>query len=271
MTVDGTSVEAAFAELRDAVVDLVNRGRQPLIQGVKPALQRRTGRAFDERALGFHSFREFVEAAAAEGFVSIRRTQHGPRIEPPTRLLASPTGRPRIRPDLWAAFTGWSGGRRWVWDPARTRAISAAPGDDIPGGIEITPSDAATHVQWAREFLGDNSDAKSAEGLLLVLNNSDAPYEQFSRLIRADSRLDGEWRGFRRRKVVDAIKKWAEENQVSVDPFGPADLPEPARPEPVEDQLEPLRTLAREAIEHMSASELHDLRLPLGAVAHLLR
>jgi len=87
-TTDQIELDAAFALLREIVGEQHRRGRRCFSAGLKPAMQKRVPGFFEGR-LGFTSFREFLEAAAARR-VGPGRAETGP-------VLLQKNARPRTR------------------------------------------------------------------------------------------------------------------------------------------------------------------------------
>jgi hypothetical protein len=278
MTEHDPRVRAAFDVLRDVVADLQLRDRKTLIQGVKPRLQVETGGKFDEQELGFESFGAFVQAAAAAGVIHVARVRHGFALSLPgsTPDAAQTQTRPRINHNLWRAFTDWSHDRRYAWDPNR-RVVVTFPVDEeneenatlIPENlVPIPPASGEEQLEWVREFLEAQKGSRVADALLSMLDGDDA-FEQFSLLVRSEPRLDGEWRGQRRSRVADAIRSWAQEQDVQIDPYMEDEIvavPVLSSVPSSEDPVERLRSAVKYAIDKMSAAELRELRLPLGSL-----
>lgn len=281
---DKPELQTAFEELNAVVTDLVARGRQPLLQGVKPALQVRTNRAFDERALGFATFLDFVRAAEQAGFVSTQPVPGGRRIDPRSPTATTPTPKPQIRRDLWAAFTDWSGRRGYAWDV--DREFVETPRDDESetpiGGrsgsrlVPIMPISEATNLSWAREFIEKQPADPFAQVVRTVLEAPDATFVRFALVARADSEFVGAWRAFRVGRIADAIRTWAARHALDVDPYSPVEsTPSLVDIRPVETELphgssrestDHLRTAIKRAIDKMSPAELRELRLPVGSL-----
>lgn len=264
--------DAAFTVLRESVDDLVRRERKPRIQGVKPTMQVRTGGRFDEHALGFPTFAAFVDAAVAAGVIAQRRDPGGRLLMPIGTSLTVSTGRPSIRQDLWKAFTDWSG-RTYVWD-RDTRSAHEKPANDDGTAAErfvpIPSASEAEHLDWARQFVERNAGDRTADALLVVLSGEDARFEQFSTLIHSNPRLEGEWKGERRRRVADAIRAWAEDAVLGIDPYATVETSlSTSDVQPMSDSSDPevrLRAAVRQAVDRMSVSELRELRLPLWSL-----
>jgi hypothetical protein len=265
--------DAAFAVLHETVDDLVRRERKPRIQGVKPGMQFRTGGRFDEHALGFPTFAAFVEAAVAAGVITQRREPGGRLLMPVGTSLAISTERPSIRQDLWKAFTDWSG-RMYVWDrDARIAHEKTTTDDEGTADDRFVPIPSASEAEqlgWARQFVESNTGDRTADALATVLASGDARFEQFSTLIHSNPRLEGEWKGERRRRVAEAIRGWAEDAGLDVDPYAAVDTAVLAsdvrRASDAADVEVRLRAAVRQAVDRMSLSELRELRLPLWSL-----
>lgn len=276
-------LQLAFEHLNAVVTDLVVRGRQPLLQGVKPALQARTNRAFDERALGFATFLDFVRAAEKAGFVSMRMEAGGRRIDPCSPASTAPTSKPQIRRDLWAAFTDWSGHRRYAWDADREfvetlqdhgseKSVEAHQSSRL---IPIQSISEATNLGWIREFIEKRPDDPFGQVVQTVLDAPDATFVRFALVARADPNFIGAWRAFRVGRIAEAIRTWAARHALEIDPYSPIESISPLGVTPIEHEpvrevargsVENLRTAIKCAIDKMSLAELRELRLPVGSL-----
>lgn len=267
--------ESAFGALRNVVSDLKTRERKTLIQGVKPALQLASGGEFNEQALGFRTFREFVDAAESAGYVSKTRTMSGLSIEPGPGDLPSRSRLPRVRPDLWRAVLDWSAHKTHWWDPQRRHVVDLDSTAAVPADlVRLEPLSRDTHKAWALDFLSHHESSSIAPGLVAALQHSEeGGFEQFSRLIRADARLNGEWQGERRRRVADSIRAWANVNGLEVDPFAPTPIFDETNRSQVEVDrgvedagVRQLREAVKRAVDRMSPTELRQLSLPVGSL-----
>jgi hypothetical protein len=282
---DQPDLGAAFDELRAVVSDLVERGRKPLVQGVKPTLQRRSGGQFDENALGFASFGDFVHAAELAGAVHTRPAPGGRLVEPgpPARdaralLAAEPTRvrqpRLQIRRELWRAFTDWSGRRDYAWDRTRQAVVawrleSHDAGSASTAFVPISPIPEEEQIQWAQNFLAEHTASPVIEPLTTILGGGLGSFVVFSRFIRTDRELTAEWAARRKHLVADAIREWAQQHGLEVDPYssvGRGSFATETPPEAPQDGVERLRTAVKRAIDQMSPAELRELRLPVGSL-----
>ena len=256
-------VEAAFEQVEAVVGRLVSRGRSTTASAVKLAMLA-LDEPFDEHAMGFAGFQEFLEAAQSAGHVRLERVGSGPNPpvvvqQPlPQALLFEPTSPPEtreIRKDLWQAFVDWSGSAQRYFDERSGRALR---GDSIPEGapaIEVISR--AVTLTWMREFAGAQFDpAKSA--LEVALADS-KPARTFAQSVRRLNLIEA-WIEHRRTRVAEHIDRWAEASGVSIDPFGP--MPEIVLTDR-NASIDTLRAVARQAIDRMTEAELNDLKLPL--------
>lgn len=83
--------EEAFQLLSSSVDDLRRRGRSTKAAGLKPLLQNRSRGHFDERSYGYATFKEFLEAAAAESAISLVRVPNDLEALPFKGSVGQPT------------------------------------------------------------------------------------------------------------------------------------------------------------------------------------
>lgn len=292
--------QAAYAHLAEIVRKFVAAGRGTRSAGLKPAMLY-THEEFDENRLGFRSFRAFLEAAAEEGFVSLRPAPTGPDVDvlPPNAVAA--VGREarlgRIRRDLWAAFVDWSAEWRRFYDKETGRvawlpaveepteepsyaeirkAIADAP--DRYFAIEPIQQDAT--LEWMSEFVSGLD--KSEGAALRTALTSARPIRAFVFAAR-ETGLEDRWRAWRFERVLERINGWAAENQIELDlmverePITPGPRaryaatarPLTARPRGAPGggvPLEELRDRVCAAVRRMSRGELLLLAIPLEYV-----
>jgi hypothetical protein len=291
---DIAPVEAAIALLREVVADFRDRGRTTLAAGIKPELQRRSHVGFDEHALGFERFSDFLEYAASQGAIEVTRHRGQPVVQLPgdaadVAVVSSSRERsrrrPRIRPDLWEAFTNWGDWRR-AWDKTRTIAIKVAANanHDTPAMREVRQRwEAEPHqfveipgipqeeqLSWMRDFAEAQT---GTTGLLLryALKEEQRKAQAFSQAAREDPAVFNRWMDLRVQKVIDAVEDWKAQTGVDVDIYDHtiteppvADVTQP--PPTVPDSEEELRALAHRAIDGMTVAELLELPIRLGHV-----
>ena len=144
-----------------------------------------------------------------------------------TKSVASITSQPYrpqyVRPDIWRAFAFISPGQRHFFDSTRNKIVSAPSNESPPTDnlnatryISIQPILVEEQQRWMREY------AESKESL----NVFDAPindpkcYVRFPEWIqRVAPKLAGDWRRFRTQRIVEFIKSWVSQHQVSADGF----------------------------------------------------
>lgn len=244
------ALQAAFALLHEVVRDFEVTGRLALTTGVKPEMQRRSGRQFQEQALGFATFGEFLQAAVHNGVVVVLDHKNGrqlhvegvvpaPRrhVPTPSPLLEKPAGRPdQIRSDLWRAFIDWRPGLRRMWDKeeecaviftAKPTALSTSDDQAVREAvvaapdrfIEITPVSQETQLRWMRRFVQDLNDPKLRDSLLLLLQATTRPFAAFASMLRGMPEVQGAWQARRRDLVTEEISRWSRDHGLTVDPL----------------------------------------------------
>src|SRR4051794_8106622 len=100
-------LQTAFELLSAVVSEMHEAGRRTYAASVKPELKRRTHGGFDEAQLGpgYETFRQFLDAAADAGVVTVSPAPRGPDVEilppgatsPGPRPGSSDRRRPRIK------------------------------------------------------------------------------------------------------------------------------------------------------------------------------
>lgn len=294
---DSPPLEEALALLRAVVADFRARGRTTLAAGIKPELQRRGPDGFDEHLLGFDRFADFLEFAASRGAVVVTRAGGQPVVglpgdrSPAARVTAREGGRrrPRVRRDIWEAFTNWGNWRRG-WDKTEQRAVRLPENtahetsstkatreawDAQPDRfVEIPGIPQEEQLAWMRDFAAEQS---GRTGLLLRygLKEEDRKAQAFSEAIREEPAVFARWQDMRVQKVIDAIESWKAEQGVEIDILEgesraervevvPTEHPGPL-PATLADA--DLRILAHRAIDAMTPEELLKLPLLLGHIA----
>ena len=134
---------------------------------------------------------------------------------------------PYIQPDLWHAFTNPDSRRRRFYHRKTAEVVHYVEGNGAdaafaskvsadPEYVEIEPIPRADHNIWMREFVQSNAVPDATRAALLSI--ASVPYT--SQLNRAfggalEKNVDA-WRRFRTAKVLECVKRWAEDNGVSV-------------------------------------------------------
>jgi len=228
----------AYQLLQQIVQDLLNAGRRRVGAFLKPELVKRTGGNFNERALGFAKFHDFLRAAEAAKFVTLTST--GPDLEAwlPTSNLPTPvkevaqaegspefTPRPRarisIRPDLWIAFVDFTPGFLRLYDKLADRAhkipqaLYPGESDQVvelrrrfqardPNLLLLEPIAQTSVLDWMRTFAAQQT-GPLAEQLRVALN-SDHPMQTFTQVVRSRPDLYGQWHRQRIENVAEHIR-----------------------------------------------------------------
>lgn len=291
---------SAFDLLARVVADYCETGRRSYSAGLKPELQRRTP-SFDEKALGFETFREFLRAAEGAQVVDLHPATRGPDIVvvphgqpvPAAPVHPAPSRTP-VRSDLWKAWVDWTPGYRKVYDrvhdaaeripsvptvalDGRQRELAEAleAGDDRVVPIPGIPIE--EHLAWTAEFAAGAGDAAP---LLQEALRKQRPAMEFAAALRRMPSVAARWRGFQLERVRAVLKAWAAEHglDIAIDAPVPTAVAPPSRHESdtggssggeSDVEVEELRRRAHHAVDRMSATELGDLRIPLHALSAL--
>lgn len=261
MNTEISDLKHAFELLRDSVEGLLAQGKIAATAGVKPEMQRRSYGGFDERRLGFATFRDFIRAAEEAGVVRV--THRGPGVthlapahgrEPVAAPGSGPTLR-RVRRDLWEAFFDWHHGPRY-WDARDKRVVEdAAPGERDPRFFLITPISLDQQVEWMRSFASEVEDPL-AEALRAVLDTR-RPAQAFAGLLRTNRRMQILWNQRRLDLVAEHIGRWASAHGLEISIWQEAG---------VSADDGDLRALLHRALDAVPDDQLQLVALPASAV-----
>lgn len=296
------STERAFEQLRQALEGLASRGARSTAAGVKSEILRISSGGFHESALGFTSFRAFLEAAADAGVVDLELPQPGSGQDVTVTLpgqqpaaIARPStrsSRRRIRPDLWTAFVDWNQSFVRLWDRNVERAVilskAAQPGEPPtiarlrerygrrPNDfVAIKPITQEEQLGWMRAFA--DSVAAEAPDLKACLS-AERPAASFAQALRGDPALSQAWRDQLSSLVTEVIDAWAAEHGLQINlteaPFSPtavtgthrraADLAEHyAHDQRPTSEESALRAQLLAVLAELSTDELLQIRVPI--------
>lgn len=243
----------------EVVQSFTDKGRVCVGASAKPRLKSQLP-SFDERALGYRSFREFVEAAQASGFV--RTTRRGNDIEllPP----GGPGSGERIRPDFWRAVVQVSDATRKFYDRAADQIVELTEDQPVDAQLIAVPTaDVEVQQQWIDEFLeGLGEDGEALRVQVAAADSLPTKLRELS----AEPSVRAKWYRERTRHVANLLQQWASENGLAVR------LTEPATRRDVRRTPRPTGGLAYEthvrerltrAIQQMPLAELLRLRIPV--------
>lgn len=231
-----TARQNAYERLAELTTRLVGNGRSTRSAGVKPALQGLDA-SFDERRLGFRSFRSFLEAAEANGHVALRGVPGTPDVDvfPAGPLASHDAGasRPeRIRGDVWSAFVDWRSHWERVYDRethqvgwlptvsspdegAVVADLRRAASDDPSRYVRIEPIRQDVTLDWMTRFVEGLPDGTEQQMLKDALANA-RPIRAFVIAVNR-SRVKDEWGKERLERVRAHITSWAEANGLALD------------------------------------------------------
>ncbi len=273
--------EDPFKVLQAAVRELLSSGRLTYAAAVKPRMQVLAG--FDEKSLGYDSFREFLKEAERLGYVKLWPAPGGDSEVLLPDQPAGPTRVGRIRRDLWRAFVDWDPRLRRLFDPS-SEAVRFIPRQPDAAGvadeeigprspIEIEPISAEEQVRWMGQFVESLSDSDVQASLRDALGGP-TPLQAFVRRVRATG-VGVSWSAELTRHVATVIEDWASSHGLELDIM---DRTERAVPRPATlstQRLDPQRVATRrvldEAVADLLRSKLHRAidRMPLADLLRL--
>jgi hypothetical protein len=288
------NMESAFATLRSAVGEYYDAGRRITAAGLKGRLRQTSNQEFDEKQLGFATFRAFLSEAQARGEVALHPGAVDLFVTPPgtslpeeqqpfnaitTRGSEALAGPPqRIRADLWRSFVDWTPGTQRYFDhkeghafslPSRPspkeqgtqRARREAIANDPSRFVKIDPIAFDDQLGWMHEFAGRQK-SPIKEQLQLALA-SDRPARDFSAQVRSVPALANAWHRALVDRVGGVIERWSSAHGVRVDISESkptlADSGSPSR-------QSALRSVLHRAIDRMPEHELAAISLPVGYI-----
>jgi hypothetical protein len=269
---------SAFNALGAIAADFAARGRLFVAASAKPAVRERVG--FDESALGYRTFREFLTDAERNGAVRLVYGRAGdveilgPEAEaiaethPPTEQAAHSADE-RVRPDLWNAVTDLDADRSWWYDPKADIVVTDASSVGLTGLVAV-PSLGPDQEQWISEFVVSLPESSRLKLEAELAAASTVPLKL--KLVSARPEFRRRWYDLRTARVREALERWKREHSLDVDLVDRRQQPRkaissPARQKgstkPVGAQDDDLRDRLHRAIERMPRSELLRISLPI--------
>jgi hypothetical protein len=276
------------SQLIHELIDQILLVRSPefgarLKQRLNEVLTKRGEDRFNERALGFRKFSDFLESQPLRW--TIERSQTGGDISVslrsapaaklgPVSTITAPTNAATFRNDVWQAFVNP--------DPKRKRFLSRndltvkhfVVGDlDSPAlhlinaspqkFAEINPVDGTSQTTWMKEFLGSLPlqlrDRAPIEAMIGVEYTSSINVA-FTRALGSHGDA---WRRYRTDRIAALIDQWAEKAGLSPASLRkPADLAQTGDPTSQPPKTPDVRTKIHKLMELVSEDDLERLILP---------
>jgi hypothetical protein len=278
---EGMSLNDALELLHRVVDQRVASGRSTRSASIKPPM---VDQGFDQSALGYATFRDFLVEAERRGRVALVPASTGPDVEvlpmeSKTTAVARAPHEYRIRFDLWQAFVEWRPAHLRLYDRLRDSIVIAADSADDPASREvrrawtaepnrfvpIRPITMDATMSWMRDFTEALPEGEIRDKLLASLAAA-RPFKTFKETAQQLG-VEDRWREVRHARTRQAIEGWVNANGLRVDLHRRPDT-EPRTDQSVRRDLAPRGTAsARErvlrALQQMSTAEL--LRLPIPA------
>ncbi|WP_186216093.1 hypothetical protein [Burkholderia gladioli] len=212
--------------------ELGARLKQRLIAASTAAGQR----PFNEKALGFRKFSDYLQRAhgdilslqrpdgmgdvlvSLKSALPIARGVSAAQLPTPIRLPSQPV----IRSEVWQAFTNPDAKRKRFFyipsgqiihyrDGEPPPQLGAASPDEV---IEILPISKETQANWMREFLDQASVPTQEKSVLEPLINEDYSSTVNATFSRALGPRSDAWRKFRTARVIEIILRWADDHEI---------------------------------------------------------
>jgi len=205
-----------------------------LKQRLNKALNSNGRPRFDEKALGYRKFAEFlhdtlsdyitIDLPATPGDLSVSLK----RIPLPAAHKAPPRqDSPRIRSDVWQAFTNPDPLRKRFFQ-RDNRAIlhflskrSESYQEQLNGNpqnfVEIEEISAQNQIQWMHELLDEIKLESGERAPLEALISAGYSSSANAAFTRALGEHEEKWRRYRTRRVAKTIETWAQEHHVAYD------------------------------------------------------
>jgi Uncharacterised protein family (UPF0158) len=289
--------EYALRLLVETITDLRSKGRPAYGATLKHELKRRTFDQFDESALGFFRFGDFLRDAEARKLITLSRSPGGdveaqPLVNLAQERRSADTVAPEravIRQDIWTCFIDWKDGMVRLYDKVLDQAI-LFPAQETPLDSPIVveqrrawAAEANRFVQipnisrdeqlaWLRDFTGHVQNPV-AKRLMEDALSTAHPHGDFARIVKAIPQLNSQWHHARVSQVSRVITDWMERNGLkfailvpSVRPSTPDAIVRNLAAASGEPRLSRLRRVLHKAIDLMSEAELASLQIPVGHV-----
>src|SRR5579872_1490983 len=234
------ALQASFDELAKVVRERFREGRSTVAAALKAELQRRFAGRFDQTAIGYVSFRDFLKDAEARSLIRTRRARGGDVEAVPPDVVDQPASASTlplesstfVRPDVWRAFVDWR--PNWVraYDLQQDRAVmypaSASPFDapewiemrrsaaDFPDRFKaIEPIAMDVQLRWITDFVETIADAGTRDQLKATLD-SPRPFGAFARALQAVPEIKAEWNRTREAQVLSYLRDWMDRNKLTL-------------------------------------------------------
>jgi AAA domain len=214
--------DKAFETLRSVLTRLAaTDGRSVPGSRVKTEVVARVeanGGRFDERSLGYGSFRAFLlgsgivtvtDQPGSDILVSLSESGTLTGISSNSTDRRTSSGRP-VREDFWGAFVTFPFPRQIrAYDRMHDRVVIGPAAIIPPAAIVIEPISKQTQLDWRRAFVSSHDPDSPLGGLREKLTFTEG-FGLFKRELDSDPRLRKQWNSYWVDRVREVIQEWAE-------------------------------------------------------------
>ena len=223
-----------------------------------------TDGTFKTTTYGARTFSDFLKQVGE--IIRVHASTFPPVVELVEAAAAAPAhavDSEKIRPDLWNAVMDYSSGRTYIWDRETLIARPAKPDEGTALRLPtITPGE---QKAWRAEFVRAHESKldEQAKGRLHMWYEKGLPSVSLPVVIRLD------WNRMQKVQVEERIRKWFQNQQI--DP--PQGFLETRQIVVMGDRRDndDVRQLVLDCVSAMTARELLDLKIPLGALLRTQR
>lgn len=216
---------AAFDVLIEAIAYLSQTGSSQVTgSAIRLEMGRRTYGGFDPKRVGYKRFRDFLDDAEGRGYVEVNRDRPGDVAVAIPGASPEAGSTPRMRSDLWKAFSDWNPRTSRFYDLNEDRVVTL-PTEPAPleptrytelrkrisqnpsGFVEIKPVSRQQQLDWMRDFALLVTDPEVSRVLSEALK-SDHPARYFVVVLRNFPNMLNRWHNTLRERVYAEALKW---------------------------------------------------------------
>ncbi len=273
-------LQSSYDLLRKVVHDLYSRRHSP-VPGATAKAQLiaeagSLGFDFNERWLGFPSFRDYVRTAPG---IAVQTCLGSDMLLAPSNatdtLSAYAASLPIVRRDFWRAFISFPVANTVrLYDPDEDK-IFYEVATTSRKGEEVAPITREEHLDWRRSFASEQPDATQDELVHALSSGGASVFSEFARRLRENPPVMHAWNRYFQKKVTDRVIEWAGAHGVGEDRWS-SGISEDNRIGTAGGQAIGTQVLGRRAelynfFDDLPLEDLLQLRVPLDWVLKVMR